>query len=409
MQRSKSRIAQIVFVAGLCAWASAAQAAVFVLSNGGHVQGQLLNPDQKPRQTYVVRTPSGGTVTLGQDQVDRVLTISEDLAWYHDSLPKVAATVDAHWAMAEACKQRGLKTQRNVHLEEILKLDPEHQEAHYGLGHSKVEGRWVNADQWMRNRGYVRYRGAWRIPQDVALEQSFEKYTNRSKEWQRKVKSWRTMIAKRRGKEQDAIDAIEAIDDPSAATALIGILEDERESRHLRLLCVDVLGRLRSPAAVAAFVRRAMEDPDAHVRDACLDQLVEFGTPAAVRGFQQMLKSLDNQKINRAAICLGMLKAQQAAIPLIEALHTEHKYKVQSGGGPGQMTLGFGGGSGGSGNTFGAGGQPKIVKRTLQNDGVLNALVSIFPGINFGYDKAAWKNWYTQQHRPPVGSLRRDE
>ncbi len=409
MQRSKSRIAQIVFVAGLCAWASAAQAAVFVLSNGGHVQGQLLNPDQKPRQTYVVRTPSGGTVTLGQDQVDRVLTISEDLAWYHDSLPKVAATVDAHWAMAEACKQRGLKTQRNVHLEEILKLDPEHQEAHYGLGHSKVEGRWVNADQWMRNRGYVRYRGAWRIPQDVALEQSFEKYTNRSKEWQRKVKSWRTMIAKRRGKEQEAIDAIEAIDDPSAATALIGILEDERESRHLRLLCVDVLGRLRSPAAVAAFVRRAMEDPDAHVRDACLDQLVEFGTPAAVRGFQQMLKSLDNQKVNRAAICLGMLKAQQAAIPLIEALHTEHKYKVQSGGSPGQMSLGFGGGSGGSGNTFGAGGQPKIIKRTLQNDGVLNALVSIFPGINFGYDKAAWKNWYTQQHRPPVGSLRRDE
>ena len=51
--------------------------------------------------------------------------ISEDLRWYQDSLPKVAATVDAHWAMAEACKQRGLSTQREHHLQEILKLDPE--------------------------------------------------------------------------------------------------------------------------------------------------------------------------------------------------------------------------------------------------------------------------------------------
>ena len=124
MQQSKSKIAQIVFVAGLCAWASGAEAAVFELSNGGRVEGQLLNPDQQPRQTFVVRTPFGGTVTLAQDQVDQVLTISDDLRWYHDALPKVADTVDDHWAMAEACKQRGLKTQRNFHLEEILKLDP---------------------------------------------------------------------------------------------------------------------------------------------------------------------------------------------------------------------------------------------------------------------------------------------
>jgi hypothetical protein len=409
MENRKSQFAQLVSVVALCAWAATAQGAVFVLSNGGRIEGQLLNPDQQPRQTYVVRTPSGGTVTLGQDQVDQVLTISEDLRWYYDALPKVAATVDDHWAMAEACKERGLKTQREFHLNEILKLDPEHQEAHYGLGHSKVDGRWVNADQWMRSRGYVRYRGAWRIPQDVALEQSFEKYSNRTKDWQQKVKSWRTMIAKRRGKEQEAIEAIQAIDDPAAAAALIGILENEREPRELRKLCAEVLGRLRTPTAVAAFVRIAIEDPDPHVREACLDQLVKFGAPAAVRGFQQMLESPDNRKVNRAAICLGELGAQEAALSLIEALHTEHKYKIQTGGGPGQMSLGFGGGAGGSGNTFGAGGRPKIVTRTLQNEGVLNALVAIFPGINFGYDQAAWKNWYTEQHRPPVGSLRRDD
>jgi hypothetical protein len=392
-----------------CALSAAAQLAVFRLSTGGQIEGQLLNPDEQPRQKYLVRTPFGGTVTLYNDQVDQVLSVSEDLRWYRETLPNVPPTVEGHWAMAEACKQRGLKTQRVFHLEEILKLDPEHQEAHYALGHSKIDDRWVDADQWMRSRGYVRYRGAWRIPQDVALEQAFEQAGNQVKDWQRKVKNWRTMIAKRRGKEREAIDAIRAIDDPAAAPALIGILEDPQEPRELRLLCVQVLGRLRSPAAAVAFMHRALEDPDAHVRDACLDQLTDFGRSAAVRGFQQVLKSADNRKVNRAAVCLGVLQASEAAVPLIESLYTEHSFKVQTGGGPGQMNLGFGGGSGGGGNTFGAGGRPKIITRTLQNEGVLNALVAIFPGNNFGYDQEAWKKWYTEQYRPPGGSLRRDD
>jgi hypothetical protein len=294
-------------------------------------------------------------------------------------------------------------------LEEVLKLDPEHEQAHYGLGHSKIDGKWVDADQWMRSRGYVRYRGAWRVPQDVALEQAFEEASNRTKQWQRKVKSWRTMIAKGRGKEQEAVDAIKAIEDPAAATALISLLKDDQASRSLRLLCIDVLGRLRSPEAAIAFMHCALEDPDAHIRDACLEQLADFGTSAAVRGFVKVLKSPDNRKVNRAALCLGILEADEAAVPLIESLYTEHKFKIQTGGGPGQMNLGFGGGSGGGGNTFGAGGRPKIITRTLQNEGVLNALVSIFPGVNFGYDQDAWKKWYTEQFRPPAGTLRRDD
>ena len=58
-----------------------AQGAVFLLVTGGQIEGQLLNPQENPRQSYIVRTETGGTVKLALSQVDRVLTVSEDLAW----------------------------------------------------------------------------------------------------------------------------------------------------------------------------------------------------------------------------------------------------------------------------------------------------------------------------------------
>ncbi|HPM83578.1 MAG TPA: HEAT repeat domain-containing protein [Candidatus Anammoximicrobium sp.] len=386
-----------------------AQGAVFLLVTGGQIEGQLLNPQENPRQSYIVRTETGGTVKLALSQVDRVLTVSEDLAWYREALPKVPPTVDGHWAMAEECRRRSLKQQREFHLQEILKLDPEHAEARYGLGYSKLDGNWVKTDEWMLSRGYVRYRGAWRIAQDVALEQVAQRNEKQVKDWRQKVNIWRTAISKRRGKEQDATDAIRAIKDPAAAPALAEIVGDTDEQRDLRLLCIEVLGKLQSPAGVAAFIKQAVEDADPHIREACLDQLARFGTPQAVRICERLLKSKDNRKVNQAALCLGALKDPAATLPLINALVTEHKFVVQSpGGSPGQMNLGFGSGPSGGGNSFSAGGRPQVITKNLRNEGALNALVAIHPGVNFGYDIEQWKRWYVDKDRPTVFDLRRD-
>lgn len=386
-----------------------AQGAVFLLVTGGQIEGQLLNPQENPRQSYVVRTETGGTVKLTLSQVDRVLTVSEDLAWYREALPKVPATVDGHWAMAEECRRRNLKQQREFHLQEILKLDPEHADARYGLGYSKLDGNWVKTDEWMLSRGYVRYRGAWRVPQDVALEQIAQRNEKQVKDWRQKVNSWRTAISKRRGKEQDATDALRAIKDPAAAPALAEIVADTGEQRELRLLCIEVLGKLQSPLGVGAFIKQAVDDADPHIREACLDQLARFGTPEAVRICEKLLKSKDNRKVNQAALCLGALKDPAATLPLINALVTEHKFVVQSpGGNPGQMNLGFGSGPSGGGNSFSAGGRPQVITKNLRNEGALNALVAIHPGVNFGYDIEQWKRWYVDKDHPAVVDLRRD-
>lgn len=389
--------------------AGPSHAAVFSLVNGGQIEGEWVNRDEKQRQTYVVRTKRGGVITLANAQVDEVVEKSDALAWYEQWLPKTPQTVEGHWKMAEECRKRWLKGQREHHLGEILKLDPDHKQARYGLGYSQVEDRWVKTDEWMTSQGYIRYRGAWRIRQDVMLEKAAGEVAQRQRDWKEKVGNWHTWIRKGRGKEQDAIDALRAIDDPSAAPALADILKNEKEPRDVRMLMVEVMGGLRSPIAVGVFVERAMKDPDPNVRDACLDQLARFGTEHAVRAFQKMLKASDNKVVNRAGFCLGALGKPEATLALINSLTTEHKILVPAGGGPGRMNVGFGDGPGGGGNTFGVGGRPKLVKQTLNNENVLNALAVINPGVNFGYNIKVWKAWYIDQHQPPPEDLRRDD
>jgi hypothetical protein len=40
--------------------------------------------------------------------------------------------------------------------------------------------------------------------------------------------------------------------------------------------------------------------------------------------------------------------------------------------------------------------KPTVIRRSLQNQGVLDALVAI-TGQNFGYDQRAWNTWYANQ------------
>ena len=397
-ERETMRLLLITLLVGMPIIAAArpVRGAVFALANGGRIEGELLNPEENPRKTYVVRTDTGGVVTLTRAQVVGVLE-------------KTPRTVEEHWEVAEKCREWGLKDQRRHHLREILKLDPDHEGARRALGYGRTKDGWVKTDEWMTKQGYIRYGGAWRIPQDVLLEEAAKKAEKRQNAWKRKVKTWREAIVKRRGKQQEAIDAIRAIDDPAAAPALVAVLEDKEAPRELRLLAVEVLGRLRSPVAVGAFVKRAMDEADANLRDACLDQLAKFGTHQAVRAFERMLRSKDNQVVNRAAVCLAALGQPEATRALIDALFTKHTFLVQQGGGPGQLNLGFGSGPGGGGNTFGVGGRPKAVTQTIRNQHVLDALVALNPGVNFGFDVEAWKQWYIEQHEPPPVTLRRDD
>jgi hypothetical protein len=102
------------------------------------------------------------------------------------------------------------------------------------------------------------------------------------------------------------------------------------------------------------------------------------------------------------------MKDPAAVGPLIDAIVTVHTFQIQKGQ-PGQTSASFskGGGGGGGGFTFGGGGV-EIVKQSIQNRSVLDALVEL-TGVSFNYDEKAWKKWYAAQKKPASLDARRDD
>ncbi|MCO6458304.1 MAG: HEAT repeat domain-containing protein [Pirellulaceae bacterium] len=394
------------FLATAALWlscASPAGAETFLLTGGGRLEGTLQNPDQQPRTSYVVRTDQGTTITLAAEHVRQVEKSSEIRQKYEEFLAAMSDTAEAHWDMAARCEQAGLKEEREFHLQRVLTFDPNHKAARYALGYSQVDGRWVTTEQFRGNQGYTRFRGDWRLQQEAQMMLSDEERDNEVNDWKRKLKIWRSWIVKARGKEGEAVAEIRAIDRRRAAPGLVELLQEEGEPPALKLLYIEVLGKLQSQVAVTAFIDRALNDPDAQVRDRCLDELLKFGGEAAAQAFTKALKDDNNAVVNRAAAGLGRLRDEDATLPLIEALTTKHKQVLSAGGG--NLGVGF---SNGGLNGLSAGNRgPKVVEHEVSNQAALSALTAIHEGVNFVYDKARWRNWYAEQNTPNGINLHR--
>ncbi len=406
MPVSRSACGFALLMAGmLCAGASAD---VFYLSNGGQISGQLMNAAQSPRETYDVRTDDGARLRLTASQVRKFVPLGEAARHYKALLPRMPATAEGNWTMAEWCLSQGLDDQREHHLHEVLRLDPNHRDARLALGYTSIDGEWIKTDEWNRRQGYVSHQGKWRTPQEVALLKQQEQWEEHQRSWKPKLKRWRTHLEKRDARTvQAALAEIKAIKDPLAGEALAEMYDDE-ENVVARKIWVEVLGQNASPAASDALVRAAIEDVDAGVRDMARDQLAQRNDGRAVGALLAELKSKDNHKVNRAAGALALIKDPETFLPLIEALVTEHQYVT---GGPAGQTSATFSPTGGGG--LSAGGGPKVVKQNVANRAVLSALVAIVEAqddqhANFQYDKEKWKEWYAAKTTPADVNFRRD-
>ena len=388
---------------------------IFVLKSGGRVEGEFLNPEREPGAAYQLRTEEGLRLDLAEGQVNRVIVKSELEREYEAELPKVANTVDGHWAMAEWCKDAGLVALRKRHLAEVIRLDPDHKEARAALGYSLYGAKWMTQEEYLTSQGYVRYKGGWWTEQQKSLDIRNEKREIAQKELRKQIKIWLGQIG---GKNSDIAEAgLAAIRDEAAAPALAEILADADQPRSARLLCLEILGKLPPGLATLTLVKLAMDDPSDDLRDKCLDELKRYGTDSVLTAFTSELRSKkeshysNNARVNRAAYCLQQLGDKDATLPLIEALVTEHFVIVdpaQGGGGvPINLNFGNGPGQGGLGG-LNVGSKPKKVKGKVNNPFVLGALTSMYPGVNFHYDTDEWKQWYIETYTSTNVNLRRD-
>lgn len=387
--------------------APAARADIFILHNDGQVRGELVNRDENPREKYVIKTSSGGRVTLEAEQVKSVKRQTAAEVKYDQVRLNYADTVDGQWKLAEWCRENKLSKHRRTHLERIIELEPNHAQARHALGYSQVQGRWTTQDDLMKENGYVRYAGKWVLPQEVEILEQQRKETLAQKDWGTKLKRWSNWL--NTDKADLAIESIKAIDDPYAAKALARHLDNDPR-RDARLMYVEALGRINAPPGLDALVNVSLNDGDEEIRVAALEQVVTRQYKPAVGKYVQALKNKDNTVVNRAAACLHQMKDPAAIGPLIDALVTTHTFHIQKGQ-PGQTSATFGtgaNGGGGGGFSFGGGGV-EVQKQKIENRSVLFALTSLAPNVNFNYDVRAWKYWYAAQRKPQTLDARRDE
>ena len=133
---------------------------MFNLHDGGQIRGELVNRDESPRKSYVIKTASGGRVTLEAEQVKSVHRQNAAEMQYDRIRSSYPDTLDGQWKLAEWCRENRLPTQRKVHLERIIELDPDHVKARHALGYANVQGRWARQETLMTENGYVQLQGS---------------------------------------------------------------------------------------------------------------------------------------------------------------------------------------------------------------------------------------------------------
>ncbi len=388
---------------GLC------RADVLLLKNGGRIQGTLVNPDQSPRTTYEMQS-GGARISVKLDQVEEFIAASDAERRYEILLKKMPDSARGNWKLAEWCREKGLREQREFHLEEVIRLDPAHKEARRDLGFSWLDGEWTFKPDFMKQRGFVLHEGKWKLPQDKEIADSRRQWDLAVKGWNKKIKLWRGWMGKKHP--QRAVEGeanIRSIDDPIAAESISQALSREQVPA-VRQMYVRVLGRLHTQTSTKTLIRIVVGNSADELRQLALDQLEVYGRDLAIDAFIKVLQSKENLVVRRAGVGLGRLSDERAIRPLITALVTEHKIVLSSGGSGQQITTSFGGSSNGVGTGglgFGAGGGPKLKIQKQTNREVLDALIPLAKGADFRYNQFLWRQWYIDRSTPNALNLRR--
>lgn len=244
--------------------------------------------------------------------------------------------------------------------------------------------------------GLIRYRGAWRTPQEVELIERDEAATIAAKQWNAKLARLRQRLEQPATADQ-AAEEIREISDPLAVAAVAAALVSEPVFA-VRRAYVEALSHIRTPDAIATLIGTARDHPDRETRFAAVERLVMIGPHQAVSPLVAGLASADNAQVNRSAEALGRLGLPEAIGPLIAALETRH-LTASGGGQPAGSTSATFTPAGG-GLSMGGGPKPKLV--AVRNDRVLEALVSL-TGQNFEWDAVAWRAWLANERALPAG------
>jgi len=314
-------------------WASQLAADVIRLENGGELRGELLGAvTRTPGETIVIRTVSGTRIEVSGDRVVLLVRRSLKLERYEERADRVSSesdTVEGHWELAEWCRSQRLPDQRWMHLQRVVSLDPGHRRAHYGLGHTLQDGKWMTREEFMKSRGLVRFRGRFMTPQqrDDFEQASVGAATYRK--WFSQIRIWHKWLRTNDPRQQARGRAeLARVKDPAAIVPLVRILGRD-DVTGVRVLLATVLGDIPGTAPLEPLVGMALRDRSYEVRGAARSAIGPKRLGAAVPFAIAFLRDMSNVVVHRTAVLLGECGDLTAVPPLINALVTRHVHRVR--------------------------------------------------------------------------------
>lgn len=401
------RAASAAILSLIVAWAAAAPASadLIELKNGGKLYGEITNAGDRAATNLAIATDGGGSLSIPRNEVLRIVPLTEAQEEYHRRSLTVENTADAHWQLADWCRQKKLVIEYRDELAKVLELDPNYDRAHLALGHKKTAEGWSSREDLMASRGMLWYGGKYHTQQHIELLEQAKAVKKTDADWRNQLKLWRRWLTGRyKDRSDEAKQNFHKLKDPAAAPALVALIEEENDP-DIRRMLVDIAAPMETSLVLDKLVELSLHDPDDDIRYAALQHLIATGRPGLIGPYVRLLTSNDNAMVNRAAEALGQIGNRDAVGPLINAVVTKHKTKV-AGGNSNQHAYTFTP-SGGGGMSFGSA-PPKVITQEVENPAVLAALAKI-SGTNFGFDQAAWHNWLASDAKAHPIDIRRDQ
>jgi hypothetical protein len=374
---------------------------VFLLKDGGKIEGELLNPGEVPRKTYQIKTNSGAVIAIEPKYIERKRKDEKEvLVEYKSFAPFLENTLENHLKTAEWCRTNQLRDYSDIHLKQVLELDPNHAEARRLLGYRKLDdGTWMTETETRNRKGYVLHKGSWRTQQQIDVETKFEEAKKISLQWEERVKK----IVKFLPADQQARSTLLAINDSAATAALYKALSAEKNP-DVQILLIQTLGNIGTFSPLQCVANWAMRPQEnSEVRRTCYEVLKKHpeARQALVNFFTGFLTpQFDDVQIRLAAQAIGELGGKSAVPQLIDMLSIIRKRQrtIQGSGVP------VGAANGGMGMASGT--KTITYNDESNNREVLNALVRL-TGTNFQYDETSWKNWLIQSRQSSSFNARR--
>ena len=372
---------------------------VFALKTGAQLQGRSVDEGTSDRRSVLIETSTGVVLRLGTSQITQRTRDSEALAEYERIAPKTADNAAAQWKLSQWCRDRKLEFQRREHARRVIELDASHADAWRALGYIEIDGKWQTQREFFEDRGYVYYRGKWRLPQVVDVLEERNRIELLEREWFGRLRQWRLQLDSEHSTE--ASTKLLSIRDPHALKAIADNLRREK-SPSVRLLYVSSLATIPDRRALNLMIATALSDPNIEVFHACADKVVGLQRSDLAKVLVGSLQDSRNVRVNRTAYILGQLGDREVIPALIEKLVTTH-YVIKPGNGQVTTTLVK------SPNPTNAatqlanmpsdgltvGQSPERIAYQIPNQEVLKALVQLSGGQSFGFDPQAWINWWT--------------